>query len=154
MTRPPLLDPPDAPSLATDDDPLAWHAMPPLALEHGRRTRRIDLWRDGEGIRVDAFFRDVNKEPDGREVIVHEYSLSALIDPDTGQLDGVVAEPHVLPFDDCPFAAGHVSDLIGVPVTELAIDIHGRHRGEKSCTHLNDMVRFLGDVPELVRRHA
>jgi Protein of unknown function (DUF2889) len=154
MTRPPLLDPPAAPPLDAGDDALAWHALPPLAVEHGRRMRRIDLWRDGEGIRVDAFFRDVNKEPDGGEVIVHEYALTALIDADTGRLDGIVAEPHVLPFDDCPFAAGHVGDLVGVPVTELAIDIHSRHGGEKSCTHLNDMVRFLGDVPALSERLA
>ena len=49
------------------------------------------------------------------------------------------------------FAAGHVGELMGVPVQELAIDIHNRHRADKSCTHLNDMVRFLGEVPAVAQ---
>src|SRR5699024_2852902 len=57
------------------DDPWSWHELeehPPMAM---RRSRRIDVWPDGDIIQVDAMFRDHCWEPDGTEIAVHEYGL-------------------------------------------------------------------------------
>ncbi len=76
------------------DDPWAWHLMPerpPVAM---RRHRRIDVWRgagegegdDGDELVVDEFFRDSCWEPDGSEIVLHEYAVSARIDAHAGTL--------------------------------------------------------------------
>jgi hypothetical protein len=148
--RPPLRDAPSAPRVEDGDDALAWHELPPLLLEQGRRRRRIDLWREGAVVRTDAFFRDSTIVASGDEMIVHEYLVQAELDPD-GRILSVSADPRVLPFDECPYASERISQVEGWSIEELAIDIHRVVRGDDCCTHLNDMVRFLADVPVLAR---
>jgi hypothetical protein len=143
----PLLTPPLAPDLTTDD-PWAWHDLPELALWHGRRRRRVDVWRTRTGIEIDAMFRDTNHETEDRHVIVHEYGISATVAPD-GRLVRIEATPHVLPLEECPLASTHVATLVGEQLAEVAKDIHRRLDLELSCTHLNDAVRFLADVARL-----
>jgi hypothetical protein len=149
--RAPMLTPPFAPAVEGDDD-LSWHAMGPLEPEQGRRRRRIDAWRDGDLLVVDAFFRDVNVQLDGSQVVVHEYLVHADIDAASGRIEAITADPRVLPFDECPFASLHIDQLVGTSIVAAALDIHSLVRGETSCTHLNDMVRFLADVPDLAQR--
>jgi hypothetical protein len=93
------------PPLVDMSDPVGWHELsdhPPMAM---RRARRIDVWNEGEALGIDAMFRDSCWEPDGTEIAVHEYQISALADRTTGILLSVAAEPRVLPYLECPLAA-------------------------------------------------
>jgi hypothetical protein len=138
---------------ATGDD-LAWHhhARPDgVAM---RRARRIDVWLAGPVIGVDAFFQDSSTLPEGGRVSIHEYTLTAEADLETGTVRAVTPVPRVLPYDECPLAVGHVAALTGLPLSELRGAVLERLRGPLGCTHLNDMLRALADVPALARHLA
>ncbi|MGE0795795.1 MAG: DUF2889 domain-containing protein, partial [Acidimicrobiia bacterium] len=138
--------PPPAPSLASDDD-LAWHAMPTLEVGITRRLRRLDLGPVGDHLAVDAMFRDSAVEPDGTERVVHEYALTAALDPRTLTILAIEAEPRSLPFPtDCPFAAASTPSLAGQTVHDLRRTVPKLLPAAESCTHLNDMLRSLADV--------
>ncbi len=137
---PPLVDP---------DDPIGWHEHEPLPAMAMRRARRIDVWRAGDGLQVDAMFRDSCWEPDGTEIAVHEYRLTATADLAAGTLTEVVAEPRVLPYDECPAAAANVGLVRGVPLADLRREVLARIQGTDCCTHLNDALRSLAEVPVL-----
>lgn len=130
-------------------DPHAWHA---LAVQQGpaaRRARRIDLWFDGDLIMVDAHFQDSAPLPEGGRLAVHEYLLQATIDRASMTVQSIVADPRILPFRYCPAATLSVDRLVGVPVATLrktVLDMFARTQG---CTHLNDMMRSLAEVPQL-----
>lgn len=72
--------------------------------------------------------------------------LHATVDPHSLRLTGL----RVLPFGTCPAAARNVDLLLGEPMRGL------RHRvlelvvGTDGCTHLNDALRALAEVPVLV----
>ena len=89
-------------------------------------------------------------DPDGDEVAVHEYAIQVTIDRVTGTLVDVVAQPRVLPFPECPAAAPNARWLIGLPVADLRFEVISRIRGADCCTHLNDALRALADVPALL----
>ena len=57
--------------------------------------------------------------------------------------------PRVLPYDECPLAVRNVAALAGLPLSELRGAVLERLRGPLGCTHLNDMLRALADVPVL-----
>jgi hypothetical protein len=139
---------PAAPPVTTDD-PLDWHAEPPLPPGAMRRRRRIDVL-DGGVRRIDAFFRDTWVRDDGTEEVLHEYTVEARLDGDD-TIAAVFAWPRVLPFGECPRAAAHVGRLVGSPVGDLRRLVPDRLAGISSCTHLNDLLRALGDVPALER---
>ena len=63
----------------------------------------------------------------------------------------VTPVPRVLPYDECPLAVGHVAAMAGLPLSELRGAVLELPRGPLGCTHLNDMLRALADVPELTR---
>ncbi|TQM11193.1 DUF2889 domain-containing protein [Pseudonocardia kunmingensis] len=139
--------------LAEPGDPLAWHeiAGPPGDAPMLRRRRRVDVV-DGPQIRVDSLFRDSMWSPDGVETVVHEYGVHAVVDRATMRLTSITADPRVLPFPTCPAAAANVDLLTGEPMATL------RHRvlelviGTDGCTHLNDALRALAEVPIVVER--
>jgi hypothetical protein len=138
------------PSLADPDDPVGWHALavpPAVAM---RRARRIDVWDAGDELVVDAMFRDSCWQPDGVEVAVHEYRLDATVDPAGERLTSVSAEPRVLPFSECPAAAPNVSRLAGAPLRGLRTEVLERLQSTNCCTHLNDALRSLAELPTLV----
>jgi hypothetical protein len=138
------------PPLADPSDAWSWHALdlvPPVAM---RRSRRIDVWRTKDGFAVDAMFRDSTWEPDGTEVVVHEYRIDAAVDATTGELRSISAEPRVLPYPECPAAAPNVAWLVGEPVRALRSSVLARLRGDDCCTHLNDALRALAEVPVLM----
>jgi hypothetical protein len=56
----------------------------------------------------------------------------------------------VLPWDECPGAAGSAARLVGQPVGALRRIVGDELRGTSTCTHLNDLLRSLADVPHLV----
>jgi hypothetical protein len=136
------------PPLADPDDGWSWHGLatpPPMAM---RRARRIDVWQDGGELRIDAMFRDSAWEPDGVEVAVHEYHLEAEATLD-GVLTAVRADPRVLPFDECPLAARNVDRMVGVALRDFRLEVLARIQDTDCCTHLNDALRSLAEVPVL-----
>ena len=136
------------------EDPFAWHAFPPDPEVGMRRHRRVDLWREGARLVADAFFRDSCWEPDGTQLALHEYSLRAEIDPLDHTLRSVRATPRVLPFPECPWAAPHAAKLEGMPVRSFRTRVQSTLTELEACTHLNDMLRCLAEVPVLARALA
>src|SRR5580704_11936359 len=59
--------------LADPTDPLSWHELDEPPLPAMRRARRIDVWDEDGTLGIDAMFRDSAWDPDGREIVVHEY---------------------------------------------------------------------------------
>jgi hypothetical protein len=146
----PLRPGPDAPSVERSDDPFAWHAtepLPPLAM---RRRRRIDLVGGDGQVHVDAMFRDTYADRDGRETVVHEYTLRAALDAEGRVVQDIAATPRVLPAPECPLAAASAKRLVGTPVVDIAEQVRGDLRGTSTCTHLNDLLRSLGAIPTLL----
>ncbi len=131
------------------DDALSWHAMPFQQGPRKRRSRRIDLWREGSLIRVDAAFQDSGSNPDGGRTAIHEYRVYAEIDEATGILAALQALPMVLPYRECPGAAVKASRMIGHKVSEFRDDVLETLPGTLGCTHLNDVLRGFTDVPGL-----
>ena len=79
---------PPAPDLDHGDDPAAWHHVAVLPIHGMRRRRRIDVY-PGESpsrVGIDAMFRDTYVRRDGVETIIHEYTLDAVVDTETGIL--------------------------------------------------------------------
>jgi len=136
-------------SLGLHDDPLGWHEMPPDPKMGMRRHRRIDVWREGDHLEVDAFFRDACWEPDGSQMALHEYSIRARVDAADHTLEALVATPRVLPFPECRWAAPNVERLIGADVTTFRSHVQQTLTERKACTHLNDQLRCLAEVPAL-----
>lgn len=116
--------------------------LPPLAV---RRRRDIAVHRDGDGLRVDASLDDSWSDHDGRPRTFHAYRLTARVDADL-LLRDVLAEPLVLPYPECPLAAGGAARMVGTPLRELRGAVGVDLRGVASCTHLNDLIRSLAGV--------
>jgi len=132
-------------------DDLAWHVRARPAEVTMCRARRIDVWADGAVLHVDAFFQDSSTLPEGGRQSIHEYTVTARADLETGTLRTVTPIPRVLPYDECPLAVQNVSALAGLPMRELRGAVLERLRGPLGCTHLNDMLRALAAVPALAR---
>ncbi len=144
-------------------DPQGWHTMPSLTgtAESGegdgatqsdprfRRARRIDLWREGDAVWIDAGFQDCGNTPDGHRVAIHEYRVYAQVDAATMVLKALQALPLILPFNECPVASIKASRMIGRPVGEFRHAVIETLPGTEGCTHLNDVLRALADVPVL-----
>jgi len=133
-------------------DPEGWHAMPQQSGPEARRARRIDLWREGRLIKVDAGFQDSGPTPDGGRTAVHEYRVFADIDAESGALTALQALPLVLPFAECPGAAVEADRLIGQQVASFRETVPQVLASVLGCTHLNDVLRGLADVAALARR--
>ena len=83
-------------------------------------------------------------------MVLHEYDVSARVDADTFTLTAVEARPRVLPFPECQWAPEHVALLMGRPVRTFRTDVQNTLTELQACTHLNDMLRCLAEVPALV----
>jgi hypothetical protein len=137
------------PPIGDEDDPIGWHEMPPHPAVAMRRARRIDVFTEGDDVVIDAMFRDSTWGPDGVEVAVHEYHLDARADARSGRLTAVAAEPRVLPYPECPAAAANAGRMVGTPLSALRSAVLASLRGTDCCTHLNDALRSLAEVPTL-----
>jgi hypothetical protein len=98
---------------------------------------------------VDAHFRDSMWDPDHRELAVHEYTIEAMIDATTNVLTAIEVQARVLPFPECPLAAPHTSELVGMKVDSFRTSVQDALTELHCCTHLNDMLRGLAEVPSL-----
>jgi hypothetical protein len=142
------------------DDPWAWHTITDMSGRIAmRRARRIDVWIEGGVIAIDSMFQDSSTTPEGGREAVHEYQLGATADLASGMLTSVSPVARVLPYRECPLAIQHVDALLGVPVADLRAVVLQRLKGVAGCTHLNDALRALADVPHLIdqlaeERHA
>jgi hypothetical protein len=137
--------------IASPDDPLAWHEMPERPPVCMRRHRRIDVQPADGALVVDAFFRDSCWEPDGTEMALHEYTVDAVVDASSLTLRSVRARPRVLPFPECQWAAPNVAVLEGMPVATFRTSVQETLTELQCCTHLNDMLRCLAEVPALAQ---
>lgn len=135
--------------LVHPEDPQGWHHLPDLHEVSLRRARCIDVWVASD-IEIEARFQDSATTPDGGRIAVHEYSLRVSVEPTTQVLKAISAKPHILPFPECPAATGNLSLLLGTPVAQLRTTVLQLLRRTLGCTHLNDAIRALADVPELV----
>ncbi|HET8711943.1 MAG TPA: DUF2889 domain-containing protein [Spongiibacteraceae bacterium] len=139
------------PDLRRADDPEGWHAFTAQEGNVGmRRARRIDLWID-DVLVIDAAFQDSATTPAGGRAAIHEYRLRATADPKTMRVLSIHAEPRILPFVECPSAVFNMSRLVGTTLMEFREKVLADLRGTHGCTHLNDALRALADVPMLMR---
>ncbi|WP_124394169.1 DUF2889 domain-containing protein [Rhodococcus wratislaviensis] len=132
-----------------DHDAAAWHRLPSLDHHSVRRLRRTDVIRDIRGWRVEASFRDSHTDGTGIETVIHEYDLHAIVEFATDEIVEAIATPRVLPYLECPMAAAAVQNIIGMPASDARRSIPSLISGTASCTHLNDLLRTLADVPTL-----
>jgi Protein of unknown function (DUF2889) len=135
--------------LQSVDDPNAWHEIPVVEGIAMRRARRIDVRREGGRLLIDSMFQDSSTTPEGTRQAVHEYTLTAEVDPATGTLVDVDPVARVLPYAECPLAVRNIGAVVGTPLTELRAVVLERLKGTHGCTHLNDAVRALADVAHL-----
>lgn len=143
----------EVPPLENPGDPIGWHATTPPATNRPcmRRARRIDLWRDGKTIRVDAGFQDSGNVPDGRRVAIHEYHVHAVIDISSMLVLSLQALPLILPFRECPAASINASRMVNQPIDDFRKLVIEKLPGTAGCTHLTDVLRSLADVPHLIK---
>jgi len=137
--------------LENPDDPAGWHVLPAQSGPAMRRARRIDLWREGNLLIVDAGFQDSGSVPSGGRRGVHEYRVHAEIDARTGVLLALQALPLILPFPECPGASVKAARMVGKKVEDFRDTVLEVLPGTLGCTHLNDVLRGLADVPSLAR---
>jgi len=142
------------PPLLNPADPHGWHHLTDLPEVSMRRARRIDVWRDPvDGtIMIDSGFQDSAGNPDHGRVAVHEYVLRATADPETLTLTSVDPEARILPFLSCPAAVQTASKVLGTPLGELRATVLERLARTQGCTHLNDALRALAEVPVLLEQ--
>jgi len=138
-----------APDLRRTDDPEGWHAFTLQNTVGMRRARRIDVRLD-KVIFIEAAFQDSAAKPDGTRTALHEYQLSATADPSSLRLLSLDATPRVLPFGECPGAVTNISRLLDSELAQLRQTVLDQLPGTLGCTHLNDALRALAEVPALV----
>jgi hypothetical protein len=137
------------PDLRHPDDPEGWHAFTLQTTVGMRRARRIDVRLD-KVIHIEAAFQDSAAKPDGTRAALHEYDLTATADPTSMRLLSIDATPRVLPFGECPGAVGNISRLVDSELPYLRQTVLDQLPGTLGCTHLNDALRALAEVPALV----
>lgn len=110
------------------------------------------MWRDPvDGtVMIAAASQDSAGHPDHPRVAIHEYLLHATVDPDSLLVTSVDADPRILPFTSCPNAVATATRVTGTPVAELRTTVLERLARTDGCTHLNDALRALAEVPVLL----
>lgn len=135
---------PPACNLSSSDD-LAWHPMLPLPAGGMRRCRLLDVsWDDP--VLVNAMFRDTHMDEDGKESVLHEYSLDMVVGRTDLRIHESRATPRVLPWVECPGAASSAERLIGRKLPEVRRFVRDELHGTTTCTHLNDLLRSVSGV--------
>jgi hypothetical protein len=141
---------PPAGDLRRPDDPLALPETPPMPVRSMRRLRRTDVRVVDATMVVDSHFRDSYMEQTGVETAVHEYDVVVTAGADDGVIRGVDVRARVLPGPDCPGAVASAQRVVGQPLDSLRAFVRVELRGDTICTHLNDQLRSLADVPAIV----
>jgi len=141
----------DAGELRNPADPEGWHELPENEGPGFRRARRIDVSRDPASglLKIHSSFQDSAKQKHGGRVAIHEYDLEVTADPDTLEILTLEPRPHILPFSECPGAVINAKKLVGARIDAIRDVVLEQLRGPKGCTHLNDAMRALAEVPKL-----
>ncbi|WP_293974342.1 DUF2889 domain-containing protein [Sphingopyxis sp.] len=138
--------------LVNPDDPVGWHAMTEqTGRPQARRARRIDVWRSEGVLKIDAGFQDSGPNPQGTRTAIHEYRVYAEIDEVDEMLLSLQVLPLILPFRECPGASMKAARMVGQKVADFRQAVLDTLVGTLGCTHLNDVLRALADVPTLAR---
>ncbi|MDM7957645.1 DUF2889 domain-containing protein [Blastomonas sp.] len=136
------------PTLVHPEDPNGWHS---IVVQEGvgmRRARRIDVWRDGDALEIDIGFQDSGTAPNSKDrIAIHEYHVRARAEQ--GRLTELVVDPRILPFRECPGAVAHAQRMLGAPLHELRTQVLENLHGILGCTHLNDVLRSMAEVPHM-----
>lgn len=142
---------PIAPTLASPGDPDAWHSTGPTGPHAMRRWRRIDVWQaePGAPLAVESFFRDSHTDEDGVETVVHEYLVTAELEPVGHLFRSCRAEAGALPWMECPGALASASRLTGTAPHDLRDRVRETFVGTSTCTHLNDTLRAMAALPHM-----
>jgi hypothetical protein len=118
-----------------------------------RRARRVDLWHDGDAVAIDVGFQDSGTNPTGGDrIAIHEYHASALAEG--GALTALTVDARILPFVECPGAVANAQRLLGTPLLEMRSKVLSTLPGILGCTHLNDVLRSMAEVPQLAAKLA
>jgi hypothetical protein len=141
----------EAAPVENPSDSAGWHAMPSQSGPKTRRTRRMDLWREGELVKVELGFQDSGANPEGGRTAIHEYLVHAEIDAAAGVLTALQALPLVLPYRECPGASIKATRMIGQKVRGFRQSVLETLPSTLGCTHLNDVLRTLADIPRLAQ---
>jgi Protein of unknown function (DUF2889) len=127
-----------------------FHGEQPPQPRSMRRRRILDVARRPGGYAVFEYFRDSHFDAELREGALHEYEVHArAADDERVTLEHIDVVPHALPFGECPLAAPNAADLAGASLRDVTAPVRERLAGTRSCTHLNDTLRFLRYVPAL-----
>jgi hypothetical protein len=62
----------------------------------------------------------------------------------------IAVRARILPGPDCPGAVASAQRVVGQPLASLRAFVRGEMQGDTICTHLNDQLRSLADVPAMV----
>ncbi|MBW8753673.1 MAG: DUF2889 domain-containing protein [Sphingomonadales bacterium] len=132
-------------------DPEGWHELYDPEGPGFRRARRIDVTRDAAAglIRIDAAFQDSVRLKTGGRGAIHEYNLKVTADAETLEILTLEPEARILPFSECPGAIRNAKGLIGSRISDVRASVLAQLRGPEGCTHLNDALRALAEVPKL-----
>jgi hypothetical protein len=131
------------------EDPDGWHHLTIHSDVSMRRARRIDVWFEDD-IHIEVAFQDSASAPAGGRIAVHEYSLQVRAHPRTMVITDIRARPHVLPYPECPAAIENIYRIAGKPLDELRAIVLEELPRSHGCTHLNDAMRSMAEVPALV----
>jgi hypothetical protein len=144
-------DNPQAADLPRADEPDGWHAMLSQAGSPGfRRLRRIDVTCGGEQIVIDGEFQDSATRPEGGRIAVHEYGFAVIAERASHAILSIETDPRVLPYGECPSVSANLPRLHGQRLDDLRRAVPASLPGAAGCTHLNDALRGLADVPALL----
>ena len=139
--------------LPRSEDPEGWHDLVQSQGLTMRRARRVDVWPEGDLLRMDIAFQDSAYLPDSKtRVAIHEYQVDASADMASLTLQTVSAHPHVLPYRECPGAAANVGMMRGTSLATMRLSVPAALPGILGCTHLNDVLRSMADVPQLASK--
>jgi hypothetical protein len=82
---------------------------------------------------------------------VHEYLLSATVEARDFVLSALHVEPRILPYRECPTATPNAQRVLGTRLNDMRQAVLRELPGTLGCTHLNDVLRSLADVPRLAK---
>ena len=139
----------DVLSLINPQDPDGWHMLYDHAPVSMRRARRIDVWRDGDDVRIEVGFQDSGINPRGGRTAIHEYLVRAIARGSALTLAQINVDPRILPYRECPNAAPNAERMIGQKLSDFRQAVLATLPGPLGCTHLNDVLRSMAEVPHL-----
>jgi hypothetical protein len=122
--------------------------LPPMAT---RRIRSTIVGPVAAGrVSVRVAHRDSYTDPDLIERRLHEWTVTTEFDLATRRFADVATAPGRLPWFECPAAARSSRELDGVAASAVEARVSADFRGITTCTHLNDTLRLLADVEDLL----